>query len=312
MPRELDKVTLPDYIIEPPDVLTISAVNLVPKAPYRLNAFDAINLAVELPDPEIPIATTLRVQPNGTVRIGYGFGSAQVGGLTLDEAEQLIREQIETIYREPEVWITLESISSQQEIAGEHLVSADGKVNLGSYGRVRVVGMTPEEATDAINLHLSEFLEDAKISLDVFGYNSKSYYVITQGAGLGDRVISLPFRGNETVLDAIGEVEGLTSVSSTTMWLARPALACRDGIQIMPVDWRGITQNGDTTTNYQVLPGDRIYIAQDGLVAMDNRLGKIISPLERIFGVTLLATQTVQRLVFFDRFSANVNAGNNF
>ena len=42
MPREQSKVTFPDYIIEPPDILTIEAVSLVPKAPYQLRVFDVL------------------------------------------------------------------------------------------------------------------------------------------------------------------------------------------------------------------------------------------------------------------------------
>ena len=41
-PRELQKVTLPDYIIEPPDILTIDAVTLVPHPPYRLHPLDVV------------------------------------------------------------------------------------------------------------------------------------------------------------------------------------------------------------------------------------------------------------------------------
>jgi hypothetical protein len=30
--------------------------------------------------------------------------------------------------------------------------------------------------------------------------------------------------------------------------------------QILPVDWNGITRAGNTRTNYQLLPGDRLYV----------------------------------------------------
>jgi polysaccharide export outer membrane protein len=56
-------------------------------------------------------------------------------------------------------------------------------VNLGTYGRVRVVGLTMDEARRAIEMHLSQFLESPQIALDVMGYNSKVFYVVTQGAG---------------------------------------------------------------------------------------------------------------------------------
>jgi polysaccharide export outer membrane protein len=161
-----------------------------------------------------------------------------------------------------------------------------------------------EEARSAIETHLSTYLEKPQIALDVLGYNSKVYYVVTQGAGLGDRVIILPSRGNETVIDAIGQIQGLASNSSTRMWIARPGTNQCGGDQILPVDWLAVTQRGDVTTNYQLLPGDRLYVSEDKLVALDTKLGKIFSPLERLFGFTSLATSTARNVVFFNRFGS--------
>jgi len=299
IPREQAKVTLPDYIIEPPDILTIEAISLVPKAPYKLRPLDAVSIfSVGLPEEEA-IAGEYTLQPNGRIQLGHSFGSIQAAGQTTEELQENILTSLRLQYKDPNVWVSLLSMGAQQQVTGEHLVAPDGKVNLGTYGRVRVVGLTIEEAQAAVQSHLSEYLESPEIALDVLGYNSKVFYVITQGAGLGDQVIILPARGNETVLDAIGQIQGLQSNSSTRMWIARPGYNNCGGDQILPVDWLAVTQRGDIKTNYQVLPGDRVYVSEDKLVALDTTLGKIMSPLERLFGVTLLGTQTAQRLVFF-------------
>ena len=62
-----------------------------------------------------------------------------------------------------------------------------------------------------------------QVIVDVFAYNSKSYYLITSGAGLGDNVMRLPVTGNETVLDAVAAIGGLAQTSSTRLWISRPA-----------------------------------------------------------------------------------------
>ena len=67
----------------------------------------------------------------------------------------------------------------------------------------------------------------------------------------------------------------------------------------MPVDWLAVTQRGDISTNYQIMPGDRLYVSEDKWVAFDTALGKFISPFERIMGVTLLATSASQRAAFW-------------
>ena len=223
--------------------------------------------------------------------------------MTLPEVREAIKQRLAQVASDPEVWVTLLNIAAQQEVAGEHLVAPDGTVNLGTYGRVRVVGMTLEEAKASIEAHLADRFENPEVAVDVFGYNSKVYYVVTQGAGLGDEIFQFPIKGNETVLDALSQIQGLSGSQSTRMWVARPGANECGGDQILPVDWHGITQRGDIATNYQILPGDRMYVAEDKLVALDTALAKVISPVERIFGITLLGTQTAKDLKFFDRFN---------
>ena len=63
------------------------------------------------------------------------------------------------------------------------------------------------------------------MAVDIYAYNSKFYYVITDGAGLGDAVVKFPITGNDTVLDALAEVNGMQEVSSKRIWIARPAPA---------------------------------------------------------------------------------------
>jgi polysaccharide export outer membrane protein len=77
---------------------------------------------------------------------------------------------------------------------------------------------------------------------------------------------------------------------------------------VLPVDWKGITQDGLTATNYQLLPGDRIYIRSDALLWFDGMLVKIVTPIERMFGVTLLGAVTVKQLQNMGR-SQNFGSG---
>ena len=317
VPRELCKTTLPDYIIEPPDVLSIEAISLLPKEPYHLRPLDVVSINATGSPEVASISGQYNIQPNGTIQVPFGEtvnedidrDPIRVVGRTVEEVQQSIDAILEKYYNVSQVSVSIAQLAAQQQIIGEHLVAPDGKVNLGTYGRVRLVGMTIEEARAAVEAHLSNYLEDPQIALDVLGYNSKVYYVVTQGAGLGDQVIILPAKGNETVLDAIGQIQGLSSNSSTRMWVARPGKNDCDGDQLLPVDWLAVTQRGDTTTNYQILPGDRLFVSEDKLVALDTKLGKIISPLERIAGFVALGTSTTQNLVFFNQNGFGNNGG---
>jgi protein involved in polysaccharide export with SLBB domain len=295
MPRELAKVTLPMYRIEPPDILTIDAIHAVPRPPYRLEGMDVVFVQVTGALPDVPIGGVYRIEPGGLVNLGPPYGSVKLAGCTVEEAQAVVEDHLRRLLRNPRAYVSLAEISTKQQIAGEHLVGPDGTVTLGCYGSVIVAGMTLAEARTTIESHLSQFLEEPKVSVDVFAYNSKVYYVITEGAGLGDRLYRFPVTGNETVLDAISQINGLEQVSSKRIWIARPNLETGE-CQVLPVRWSDITACGVPYTNYQLFPGDRVFIAEDKLVALDTGLAKLISPVERLMGFTLLGTATATRL----------------
>jgi polysaccharide export outer membrane protein len=188
----------------------------------------------------------------------------------------------------------LAKVAGSQTLSGKYLVGPDGTVNLRQYGVVHVAGLTVTEAQLAIRKHLTQWLDSPELSVDVVAYNSKVYYVITQGAGLGDNVRRFPVTGNETVLDAISQVNGLSQLSSTRIWIARPSPNTCACDQIMPVDWQAITQSGSTVTNYQIFPGDRLYVAQDEMVNLNTTLNRLINPFERVMGFIGLSTSTVR------------------
>jgi polysaccharide biosynthesis/export protein len=294
VPRELCKVVLPSYVIEPPDILLIDAIHIVPKSPYSLRTMDMLAIQVQGTLPDAPISGIYPVEPGGLVRLGPRYGSIKVAGMTVEEAEKAITKHLEKDLKEPIVSATLADTTAKQQVAGQHLVGPDGTVTLGSYGSVLVVGMTVAQAKKAVEEHLSNVLENPEISLDVYAYNSKVYYIVTQGAGLGDGVYRFPVTGNETVLDAISQINGLHSVSSKKIWIARPTDdPCR--VQVLPVCWDEITAQASAGSNYQILPGDRVFVAQDSLVAFDNSVAKITAPLQRIMGFSLLGVGTVTR-----------------
>jgi polysaccharide export outer membrane protein len=296
MPRELDKVSLSAYILEPPDIILVDAIRMVPKPPYKIAPLDELFVQVSNPLTE-PISGIYPVDPDGTITLGAAYGAVNVNGLTLPEARTAIINQLKKVVKEPVVLVTLARSRAFQQVRGEHLIRPDGTVGLGVYGSVHVAGMTIDEARQAIENHLSQFVLNPEVSVDVFSYNSKYYYVVTDGAGAGEQVFRLVATGNETVLDALSLVQGLPPVASKKrIWLARPAPAESGTEQILPVDWNGIVRGARTATNYQVLPGDRIYVQAQPIITADTYLARIIAPIERIFGVTLLGNATVEAL----------------
>jgi polysaccharide export outer membrane protein len=179
--RELQMVSLPTYVVEPPDELEIT----VQPAPSDWN---------------LGIVT---VQPDGVVDLGFA-GDVYVSGLTLDQIEVKIAQQL------------------------NGLAASQGRKQAEPY---------------QVSVRLSN------------GNKSKFFYVLgavrTEGR--------YPVTGNETVLDAMLEA-GLKSNSlPEKAYLVRPhPVGAAD--QVLKIDWIGIRERGDTLTNYQIYPGDRLII----------------------------------------------------
>jgi polysaccharide export outer membrane protein len=294
-PHELNKVNLP-YYIEPPDILLISASRLIPKTPYTVQPLDVLVVRVSESLPNEPIDGLYTLTPGGYLNLGYSYGALRVMGLTLERVEELIRRNLKDAgIKNPRVQVGLAQFRGSQAIVGEHLVRPDGTISLGVYGCLNVTGLTLVQTKCAIERYLDQFLQEPDVVVDVFAYNSKVYYVITDGGGYGQQVLRFPITGNETVLDAIGNIYGLPAQASRKhIWVARPAPCDKDCLQVLPVDWKAITQGGATCTNYQLFPGDRVYVKADPLITFDNTLAKVFSPIERVLGIALLTGTTFQ------------------
>jgi polysaccharide export outer membrane protein len=203
---------------------------------------------------------------------------------------------------------TIKDLTPKQPVTGQHLVRPDGTIGLGIYGPVRVAGMTLEQIRVAVVNALNAAypnrqggpIKPEDVNVDVLAYNSKVYYIITDGGGFGEQVYRQPITGNETVLDAISLINGLPPVASKKkIWVARRVPDQHHGgfyNNILPVDWCAITKGGATSSNYQILPGDRIYVAAEKIIHVDSAISKFVSPIERLLGVTLLGSETVNSI----------------
>lgn len=143
------------------------------------------------------------------------------------------------------------------------VVQGDGFVDLGWPGEVYVYGLTLDEAEERIAVQLNDAScaqnpqskEKYKASVRLVNNQSKYYYVLGTVTNPG----RFKAGGNDTVLDAIVQA-GLKSNSLPE----KAYMVCPHGLgghdQVYKIDWFGIKDRGDTLTNYQVFPGDRIVV----------------------------------------------------
>jgi protein involved in polysaccharide export with SLBB domain len=166
-------------------------------------------------------------------------------------------------------------LDSPVRFPGDQPVLPDGTINLGHYGLLLVAGKTVPEIETQVKAQIDTVMKsqpprepkdpsdrrDAReagpITVRIVTRQSKVYYVLGEVNAPG----SFTLKGNETVLDGILSAGGLTErASRKNIILSRPSppVGCRT---VLPVCYRNIVQLGDTTTNYQLAAGDRIYVA---------------------------------------------------
>jgi polysaccharide export outer membrane protein len=198
-PISAEKVSMPAYIVEPPDMIVVEVLGTRPGS---------------------PIGGERLVRPDGTISLGY-YGELYVSGLTT----QQIKEKVVVYLR-------------------KHLT--DQELGLARVEKGRQIEVKPGDST--------------RVFVDISSYNSKVYYVQGEVGSPG----RLPCTGNETVLDAITYAGGLVpTASSHNIRLVRPAPPGGGTEQVMPVDLAAIIEKGDTTTNYQLMPNDRVIAYRD-------------------------------------------------
>jgi protein involved in polysaccharide export with SLBB domain len=227
LPRECDKKPLPLYVVEPGDGLLV----LTPE-----------------PDQAEEARAADRTRPAD----GKAPPEHDTGLEVLQKPEQL---------PPPRDWTARATTTTVQvtvHIPADQPVLPDGTINLGPYGLVCVAGKTIDEievlvrATVAAHLHR----DPGFITVRLVTRDSKVYYVLGEVNNPG----AFQLKGRETALDAILAAGGLNDrASRENIILSRPTPpdSCR---LVLPVCYNEIVQLGDTTTNYQIAPGDRIFV----------------------------------------------------
>jgi polysaccharide biosynthesis/export protein len=154
-------------------------------------------------------------------------------------------------------------LDSPLRLPGDQTILLDGTIDLGKYGRPVVAGKTLAQIETDLHTWIQNQTKDSSaVTVRLVNRASKVYYVLGEVNAPG----AFPVAGRETVLDAIIAAGGLNSrASQNRIILSRPSKPC-DCRFVLPVCYRNIVQLGDTSTNYQIQPGDRIFVPGRGMV----------------------------------------------
>ena len=209
-------------------------------------------------DSTIRLAGDQIVKPNGTISLGE-FGEYPVVGKSVEqlkpEIQALIaaqlRERLQT-ERANKIAATkrLEAIRSTRD---DEDGDADDRLKDDELESQRVA---KQEAEFEFEQAVEKTIAQNRISVRVVNMASQRFYVLGEVNSPG----FYSYTGTEDVLFAITEAGGLTSkADSHQIVLVRPT-ACGSCKIVLRTCYQQIVQLGDTSTNYQILPGDRVFV----------------------------------------------------
>lgn len=148
-------------------------------------------------------------------------------------------------------------LDSKLRFPPDQTVLADGTIDLNQLGRLHVVNKSVEDIRQEVEaLVKAKTKETAAVNVRLVGPQSKRFYVLGEVNSPGD----FPYIGRETALSAILTAGGITDKANVDkIILSRPSppQGCRT---VLPICYNQIVQLGDTSTNYQIMPGDRIFV----------------------------------------------------
>ncbi len=160
------------------------------------------------------------------------------------------------------------------EIDGEtQRIQPDGKISLRLLGDVKVVGMTAKEIAAKIEVLLSRYYQEPKVSVRVVNYESKKYYVYGQTGNPGPRA----YTGRDTLLDAV--IKSNTTFLSWTshVKVIRPAHG-EVPVRTLEVNIDQMVKSGDWSKNILLEPNDMVYIPPTPAAWCGLRLREVLFP----------------------------------
>ncbi len=159
------------------------------------------------------------------------------------------------------------------EIDGEsQRIQPDGKINLRLLGEVKVVGMTAKEMAAKLEVLLSRYYAEPKVSVRVLSYQSKKFYVSGQSfAG------PQPYTGRDTLIDAVIA----TSVDFRS-WTSRvKVIRASHGeapARTLTVNVDKMIKEGDWSANLLLEPNDVVLIPPTPLAWIARGVQQLIYP----------------------------------
>jgi protein involved in polysaccharide export with SLBB domain len=165
--------------------------------------------------------------------------------------------------------LELETVN-RPDLTGLRPVGADGRIDLGLAGRVRVEGMTAAEVARCVAREVE--VPATAVTVRVAEHNSQKVYLYGEVSGMQRPVA---YVGPEPVLDLLRRAGGVTEGAAVgNVQVIRPHVIDGGSPEVFRVDVEAVLHGRDTTSNVLVEPFDQVHVGQ----SQKKRVEKVVAP----------------------------------
>jgi polysaccharide export outer membrane protein len=167
--------------------------------------------------------------------------------------------------------------STRRLVSGPRRVGADGRIDLGALGRLRVEGKTVAEVAQAIAERAG--LPRSQVRVRVVEYNSQQVYLTGQVNGLKRAVA---YQGPEKVVELLQRAGGLTAGAAVgDVKVVRAHIVDGRAPEVFKVDLEAIMDNHDQASNLVIQPFDQIYVGESRQSSLERCMPPLLLPFYR-------------------------------
>jgi len=211
-------------------------------------------------------------------------------------------------------------IAGRPDLSGWRAIDAEGRIDLGRLGRLRVEGHTAPQVVRLLSEETG--IPPPQIQVRVTEYNSQQIYLFGQvmpnegrkikdeggrmqdesgpGGSQSSSLIhpssfnphpssqrAVPYRGPETVLDLLQRVGGITpGAAPNDVHVIRSRLGDNKPPEVFHIDLRAIVINQDQSTNLRLQPFDQVFVGEAKRSSLEKCLPPCLRPVyEKLCGI---------------------------
>lgn len=232
-------------------------------APWFLVALVACSGTGVVPVGQVPLAPSPISAPGDTQAPPQGSTVPAVIGIPPDPGQ-------ESNYRIGAYDLLKIDVFQVKELSREERVNDEGYVTLPLIGSVRVAGLTPREAEQAIATKLAQdYLQDPQVNIFVAEYASQKVTVIGRVKQPG----VFPVKGRTTLMQAVALAGGLDDVAKkeeVVVFRKQPS----GGVSAYVVDLEAIEEG--RLADPVIVGDDRIVVPKSGTAVFAKAVGNVL------------------------------------